>query len=382
MERANLDAKKRIRLRDLKKGTLCCPSKAAESAECCPDAVETSPVLPKPAFTKVSSDWTRADRLGELKCRLGSYRMKYIVAPGLYALGEPDGNSDVFVAANYKLSFDVLRRALKGISAWILVLDTKGINVWCAAGKGTFGTDELVRRMTETRLCDVVSHRRIIVPQLGGPGVAAHVVEKKTGFRVYYGPVYAEDLPEYVRAGYKATRDMRAVRFTFFDRLILTPMEMNPAMKKYPLFALATLAVFGLNPKGIDFYEALRGGAPFLFLGLVSILAGAFFTPVFINIVPVRSFALKGWVMGLLATFLASGVAGVPEMGLLLKVFTYVFFPLASSYLTLQFTGSTVFTGISGVKKELKYAIPVYIIGAAASVVLILLYKLSMWGAL
>jgi len=380
MEPANLE-KKRIRLRDLKKGSLCCPPKA-EGAECCPDAVETPPVLPKPAFTRVSSVWTRADRLGEIKCRLGSYRMKYIVAPGLYALGEPDENSDVFVAANYKLSFDILRRALKGINAWILVLDTRGINVWCAAGKGTFGTDELVERMTGTRLCEVVSHRRIIVPQLGGPGVAAHVVEKKTGFRVYYGPVYAEDITEYVRAGYKATRDMRQVRFTFFDRLILTPMEMDPAMRKYPLFALATLLMFGLSPTGIDFSEAIRGGAPFLFLGLVSIMAGAFFTPVFINIIPARSFAVKGWVMGLLATFLASGVAGVSGMGPLLKVFTYLFFPLASSYLTLQFTGSTVFTGISGVKKELRYAIPVYIIGAAASVALLAFYKITAWGAL
>ncbi len=383
MERANLEIKKSIMLKDVKKGTLCCPPKAkGMDPACAPDPAQGLPTPPKPPFTRVSPAWTRADRLGELRCRLGSYRMKYTVAPGLYAVGEPDEGSDVFVAANYKLSFDILRRALKGMNAWILVLDTKGINVWCAAGKGTFGTDELVRRMIDTRLCEAVSHRRIIVPQLGAPGVAAHTVEKKTGFRVYYGPVYAEDIRDYVRAGYRAAREMRGVRFTFFDRLILTPMEMNPAMRKYPLFALATLAVFGLRPTGIDFYEAFRSSAPFLFMGLTAILSGAFFTPVFINVIPIRSFAAKGWVFGLLTTFLVSGVAGVSVMSPFLKAFTYIFFPLASSYLTLQFTGSTVFTGISGVKKELRYAIPVYMIGAAASIVLLAVYKLSIWGAL
>ena len=51
--------------------------------------------------------------------------MRYSVAPGLYAVGAPDRESDVLVTANYKLSFDTLRRELKGFNAWVLVLDTK-----------------------------------------------------------------------------------------------------------------------------------------------------------------------------------------------------------------------------------------------------------------
>ena len=92
--------------------------------------------------------------------------------PGLYALGAPAPDSPVFVSANYTLSFDALRSALRGIDGYLLVLDTKGINVWCAAGKGTFGTDELVARIEATRLAEVVRHRRLILPQLGAPGVA------------------------------------------------------------------------------------------------------------------------------------------------------------------------------------------------------------------
>ena len=87
---------------------------------------------------------------------------------------------------------DELRPVAIGIGrtdAWILVLDTNGVNVWCAAGKGTFGTDELIRRIEATGLPEIVSHNRVIVPQLGGPGVAAHEVRKRSGFRVVYGPV-------------------------------------------------------------------------------------------------------------------------------------------------------------------------------------------------
>ena len=55
--------------------------------------------------------------------------------------------SPVLVSANYKLSFDCLRSELTGFNAWMLVLDTRGVNVWCSAGKGTFGTNEIVGRV-------------------------------------------------------------------------------------------------------------------------------------------------------------------------------------------------------------------------------------------
>ena len=50
-------------------------------------------------------------------------------------------------------------------------------------GKGTFGTDELVLRIEQANLGEVVRHRRLILPQLGAPGVAAHEVEERTTLR-------------------------------------------------------------------------------------------------------------------------------------------------------------------------------------------------------
>ena len=136
-------------------------------------------------------------------------RNRYAVAPGLYATGRPGPHSAVLVTANYKFSFDHLRRALHGIDAWVLVLDTGGVNVWCAAGKGTFGTGELVRRIEAVGLERVVQHRHVIVPQLGAPGVAAHEVQRATRFRVHFGPVRASDIPAYLDAGLEATPEMR-----------------------------------------------------------------------------------------------------------------------------------------------------------------------------
>ncbi len=360
----------------------------AERMLCCPGAATPAwitGVLPSPAgpVPQAAADWSRSDYLGMVRSRIGAFRMRYAVPPGLYAVGSPDRGSDVLVSANYKLSFDVLRRAVKGMNVWVLVLDTKGINVWCAGGKGTFGTEELVKRMAGVRLAEVVNHRRLIVPQLGAAGVSAHAVQKQTGFRVSFGPVSAKDIPAYVREGRRKTAAMSTVRFTMLDRLVLTPMEINPAMKKFPWFALGALLLFGLEPTGILYRNAWTGGVPILVLLLVSVLAGAFLTPVLLPFVPFRSFAVKGWIVGVITTAAAvEGFGLIHAADRLLLAAAYLFFPAVSSYLALQFTGATTYTGISGVKKELRFGIPVYAGAVVLSAVLLVLFKLGEWRVL
>jgi len=335
---------------------------------------------PAGAVYRVSSEWTSADYRGMIKSRIGAFRMNYAVTPGLYAVGDPTKDSDVFVTANYKLTFDLLRRELKGMNAWLLVLDTKSINVWCAAGKGTFGTDELIRRIAEAKLETVVDHRRIILPQLGAVGVNARKVQKDTGFRVSFGPVQARDIPAYVQAGYKKTEEMRTIRFSMLDRLVLTPMEINPAMKKFPWVAGSILVVFGLQPQGLLFQPAWSQGLPFLVLALLAVLAGAFVTPVLLPFVPFRSFAIKGWIVGVLSVFAATQYVELSTVrDTILLTVSYLLFPALSSYLALQFTGSTTFTGMSGVKKELKIGIPLYIGAASISLILMIVFKLKEW---
>lgn len=332
------------------------------------------------AVRRVSHEWTAADRWGRIRARIGSFRMKYDVPPGLYALGDPDDTSDVFVSANYKLSFDILRRAIGPINAWILVLDTKGINVWCAAGKGTFGTAELVRRIRDARLAERVSHRRVIVPQLGASGVRASDVKRATGFRVCFGPVDARDIISYVDNGYRADPGMRRVRFGLADRLVLTPMELRQSVKYGAVASLAILAFFGLQPQGILFAAAWSDGRAYILYLFTAIIAGALVTPALLPFIPSRSFALKGWLAGTAAVAPLALATPLGGGSLLLVSAALIVFPLLSSYLALQFTGASTFTGPSGVKRELKLFLPIYIIGAGAAVILLALYKFKTWG--
>lgn len=220
----------------------------------------------------VPSELTWADRRGGYKVRWGIGRYTYTVDPGLYAIGTPDDRSPVLVSANYKLSFDALRRELTGRSAWILVLDTRGINVWCAAGKGTFGTEELVLRIEAADLSLVVSHNVVVVPQLGAPGVNGPDVRRRTRFRVVYGPVRASDLPAFLDAGMRATPEMRLVHFTFKDRLVLVPVEVANVLKITLAAAAAGAVLGGIGPAVYSVFAAL-GRAPLA----IAAAAGAVF---------------------------------------------------------------------------------------------------------
>ena len=96
-----------------------------------PIAAIGKPAGPAPAL---STRLTWRDVLGGWRVRWGIGRMRYMISPGLYRVGEPDRQSPVLVTANYKLTIDAVRCELAGLNMWLLVLDTKGVNVWCAAG--------------------------------------------------------------------------------------------------------------------------------------------------------------------------------------------------------------------------------------------------------
>ena len=307
----------------------------------------------------VSTKLTFKDICGAWQARWGIGRMDYTVNPGLYSVGNPDNNSPVFVSANYKLTFDTLRKNLDGLDCWLLILDTKGINVWCAAGKGTFGTDELINRIETSELSKYVSHKKLILPQLGATGVSAHEVKQRSGYNVNYGPIRASDIKEYIAAGYKATKEMRTVKFTMWDRLVLTPMELMPALKKsLPVFGVMLAAnLFAKKPFDKTDVAAHIG----------ALLSGAVITPTLLPHIPGRAFALKGWLVGLGCTAKILAVTEKFKKGnRLLAAGHLLLFPAISSYLAMNFTGASTYTSPSGVNKEMKKALP-FIVGAAAA---------------
>ncbi len=297
------------------------------------------------------------DTLGRWQMRWGFGRLRYQIAPGVYAAGRPTPASPVLVSANYKLSFDALRSQLNGLDAWILVIDTKGINVWCAAGKGTFGTAEIAHRVKRVGLAKLVDHRVLVLPQLGAPGVAAHEVHRTCGFRVEYGPVRAADIGEFLAAGMQASPAMRRVTFATLDRLVLTPVELAGLFKTTLWIALALFVLGGIGPGFFSFSAAIQRGTAAFLVYLAGILSGAVLVPTLLPWVPGRAFALKGALAGILVALIALMTAG-GGLSLLNGLALLVALPALASYCSMNFTGSTTFTSPSGVEKEMRRAIP------------------------
>jgi len=310
----------------------------------------------------VSTRLSFADRAGTLRMRLGFGRTTYAIPPGLYGVNRPNAQSPVYVTANYKMSFDRVRQALDGLDGWILVLDTRGINVWCAAGKGTFGTEELVRRIESSGLAGVVSHRKLILPQLGAPGVAAHEITKRTKFHVVYGPVRAEDILEFMRAGMKTTPAMRKVRFELKDRLILTPVELSGVVRHWAFLVflgLWILSLLGMRVFSVDFPAILA-----------SVLVGAVLVPALLPYIPGRAFAWKGWLLGFLLVAVICASKGLPSTaaGWAATISYFLVLPAISGFLAMNFTGSSPITSLSGVVKEMRTAVPLIALSAVLGV--------------
>ena len=341
------------------------------SCTCKPDLNTPSCICPSvnPTVSGIrttTSTITFTNRLDHFLARGGWKRDSHLVEPGLYRLGNPDPDSPVFASANYTLSFDALRSAIAGIDAWLLVLDTKGINVWCAAGKGTFGTEELVRRIAATGLSKVVSHKKIIVPQLGAPGISWQDVVRKSGFSVEYGPVRARDLMAYLTT-HKATPAMRRVEFPLWDRLVLIPVEFIHAA----LPAIITAAVLWFLAGPVAGLAALS-----------AVIAGTILFPTLLPGIPTKDFSSKGLILGAMvgipfAVFFGTAPSLPKWASVLAAIIPLLIIPAVTAYLSLNFTGCTTFTSRTGVKKEIFRYVPVLALMAAIGAILAIVLGVS-----
>ena len=307
---------------------------------------------------QVATGASGRDRLGAIGARTGLTRNRYQVAPGIYAVGKPGQSSPVLVTANYKLSFDALRFHLGETAAWLLVIDTRGVNVWCAAGKGTFSSEEIIASVDRFRLGELVAHRELIVPQLAATGVSARLVRQRSGFNVLFGPVRTADLAAYFRHGKECSEPMRTVSFTLAERAVLIPVELYLLAK--PLLATLVLAFFlsGIGPGFFSPGAALDRGTILLVATLFGIVGGAVLVPLLLPWLPGRQFWIKGLTPGLLMALLACLLLA-PRLDPLEILALSLWIPAASSCLAMNFTGSTPFTSPSGVEYEMRRGIPV-----------------------
>lgn len=138
---------------------------------------------------------------------------------GLVKIGNPSRSSPVLLTCNFQLTVERVKKALEGMNAYLLVANSRGINVWCAATGGLFTNHDVVSVLKTSGIEDLVDHRRVILPQLAATGIEGKVVHEKTGWSVIWGPVQAKDIAEFLGNGLEKKREMRAVRFHWPARL-------------------------------------------------------------------------------------------------------------------------------------------------------------------
>lgn len=300
---------------------------------------------------RLSSDLTAVDRTGTLKMRLGINRSDYKVPTGVYAIGTPVQGATMFVTCNYKLTVDYVRQSLAGQSCFLLVLDTKGINVWCAAGKGTFSSRELIYQLHKHQVKKVLGVRKVYLPQLGASMMEPHLVRKYTGVSVAYGPVRCEDLPEFIHNGFQATKQMRTVTFSLKERLVLAPLE-TILYAKYVVYTLVVCLMLSLlmTMKGQPF--AIEYTVQGCFYGVMALMLGSIIFPMLLPKLPFKYFSHNG--------YLLSTVVLIPLMlnpifpSMWLNIIFAGWLITMIGYITFNFTGSTTFTSQSGVEIEAK----------------------------
>jgi ubiquinone/menaquinone biosynthesis C-methylase UbiE len=161
--------------------------------------------------------------------------------PGLYEIGKPGPGSTVLVTGNYLLTVQRLVRAIDGrIDAWLLVVDSDGINVWCGAGGGFLTAERVLSAWRLSGLDQRVTQKEMVLPELCANGVDGWKIRNETHWKIHWGPVRARDIPAYIAADGSKSDEMRLVSFPLLNRLEM----MAATLGFYALMILIPVAIF------------------------------------------------------------------------------------------------------------------------------------------
>jgi NAD-dependent dihydropyrimidine dehydrogenase PreA subunit len=138
---------------------------------------------------------------------------------GLRAVGHPGPDAPVLLTGNYTLTVRRLTERLVGTDCWLLVANSRGINVWCAAGGGHLTHHDVIAALRTSGVGERVRHREIILPQLAATGIERRAITAATGWRARWGPARLEDLPAFLARGCRSDRRWRFMRFPAWERI-------------------------------------------------------------------------------------------------------------------------------------------------------------------
>jgi len=169
----------------------------------------------------------KAKKFTGIKSQLRIYRCIFTgqidsvpIEPGLYKVGNPTEDSPIVVTANYEYTYIKVMRDLKGLDAWVVCVDSNGINVWCAARGNDFGNKQLIEAVNATGIDKILKSKRLILPQLSAGGVSIPQLPKSFPFKIVFGPVWSKDLKKFIQE--KPTKkpdSMKLAKFTLSHRI-------------------------------------------------------------------------------------------------------------------------------------------------------------------
>ncbi len=177
---------------------------------------------------------------------------------GIIRMGHPGKDSPVLLTGNYHLTIARVKRALKGIDAYLLVANSRGINVWCASAGGHLNNHRVISALKTSGIEGLVNHRNVILPQLAATGVETRAIHSKTEWKVIWGPVYAKDIPEFLENRLNKTPQMREVSFPGTARLELATSW------AFPISLIAVLIALPFWRQSIPYLAALVWGMALL----------------------------------------------------------------------------------------------------------------------
>ena len=170
-----------------------------------------------------------ADLPGCLRDRLLGF-LPHRAPTGLLRIGQPGPDSPVLLTGNYTLTVRRIWEALSGHDAWLLVANSKGINVWCAASGGYLTHHDIISVIRTSAIQERVEHREIILPQLSATGVERRRITDATGFATRWGPARLEDLPAFLERGAGVLKGWRFMRFPAWERMEMATLWCAPML--------------------------------------------------------------------------------------------------------------------------------------------------------
>ncbi len=264
------------------------------------------------------------------------------IEPGIYRSGNPTNESPIIVTANYIYTYIRVMNDLKGIDAWVLCVDSRGINVWCAARGGDFGNEQLIEAVQATNIQKFSNKKTLILPQLSAGGVSAPLLHKQSSsfpYKIKYGPVWSKHLPQYLKEHPARKPDkMKLAKFTFSHRLRAGISHTTFLFRKIFLIVLAVIALLLLVFGKLDMLWIVGELAIGVIItnGLLSILFPLTnFT---------RKFVIKGVVIGIINVLCLGFLLLIVHQSIIFVLLNICFIFWLAFFSTMSFSGSTMAT--------------------------------------